>query len=117
MQNIISRRQISINLLAFIAALVAVALLVGFIAGRVSTPSASSASHSQIQEPQTILSDSIDELRNQRLLKLNEGFYPSPESATRDSLVELRYQRILQLNEMFYPSPSSDPAFWSGRPH
>ncbi len=28
-----------------------------------------------------------------------------------------RNQRLLALNEMFYPSSVSEPSFWNGRPH
>lgn len=154
MQNAITGRRIQYNWVALIAALVAVAMSVGFVAGRaVSTPSSGS-----IKVTNTAVGTKV----GQRLFELNERFYPSPieqpkaptgnisavparpkdAAALKDAQLEqmdavhlgasvpvtsygvvepesadqLRRQRLLELNEIFYPSPS-EPTFWNGRPH
>ena len=106
MQNTITARRISYNWVALIVLIVAIALLVGFVAGRATTISASAATAPATAGAQVQSSD--------RLLSLNEQFYPSNAAAVATQ--PQRNVRLFELNEMLYPTTTSEPTFWSGRP-
>ena len=97
MQNTITARQISYNWVALIVLIVAIALLVGFVAGRATTTSASAATAPAMAGAQAQSSD--------RLLSLNEQFYPSNAAAVATQ--PQHGTRLFELNERLYPSPKS----------
>ena len=106
MQNTIGSQQISFRWGALTLALVAIALIVGFLAGFALSESPAAAHRTTAP----VQAQSI-----QRLADLNEMLYPS--SAPSIAIQPQRNQRLYDLNEMYYPSQSSEPLFWNGRPH